>query len=94
VKNEKLSKIKAQIKKQAPLIITATIAIATTTYAILQKIALEEELEKSSEHKTLRMALGDCCIDEMKKGESTIWEYDGLTIDLAYDPELGYHSED
>ncbi|QAY17150.1 hypothetical protein SEA_MADAMATO_32 [Streptomyces phage Madamato] len=87
MKNEKLSKIKSKIKKHAPEIALAAIAVATTAYSIILKQKLEEESKKLPEGGVARLALNDCCFEELKSGDNVIWKIDGYTIDLAYDPD-------
>lgn len=86
VKNERLSKIKPKIKENAPKIIGATLLIASTTCAIILKQKLDEERRRFPEGGSTKLAVNECCFEELKKGEPLIWIKKGHLIDVMYDP--------
>ncbi|WPJ30773.1 hypothetical protein [Streptomyces phage Psst4] len=84
--NEKLNKLKSKIKKHLPEIATVAALVAAASYAFYSKGSPQTE-EEPEEHKTFRIALNDCCFEELKSGDSVFWKFDNATIDLAYDPD-------
>lgn len=85
--NEKMSKIKNKIRKHAPEIAFATLAIASATYAIILNQKLAEERRRFPEGSSTRLGVNDCCFDVLKTGEPVIWDVNGHKIDIAYDPD-------
>lgn len=83
----KLSQIKTQIKKNAPQIASATLVIASATCAIILKQKLNEQSRRFPTDGSTRLAVNQCCFDELKSGKPVIWVVDGHKIDIAYDPD-------
>jgi hypothetical protein len=84
---KKLSEAKDRIKKHAPEIVCATLAVTSTMYAIIMNHKLAEERRRFPEGGTTRLGVNQCCFDELKSGEPVIWEIKGHKIDIAYDPD-------
>lgn len=50
--------------------------------------AMRGAVDHFKNHRTIRLAVGECAFDALKNGESIIWNtHSGHDIDLAYDPE-------
>lgn len=84
---EKLSKIKNRIKENAPELILATIAVASTTCVFILKQKLSEESQRFPEGGSTRLGVNQCCFDELKDGNPVVWSVNGHKIDIAYDPD-------
>jgi hypothetical protein len=85
VNKKKLSEIKTKIKKNAPVIALSAVTIAATVYSVALKKTLNERTHDCST--THRLALNDCCMEELKSGDDVIWTDNGHIINLAYDPD-------
>lgn len=92
MKNERLNKIKTQVKKYAPKVLVGAIVIASTACAIVLKQKLDEERKRFPVGGSTKLAAcGTCLGDDFKAGEPLLWEVKGHTIDLAYDLDPGSH---
>lgn len=82
IKN-KLEETKNKIKRHAPEIAFATIAVVATTYAII----LKNRPQGCSDGETLRIAINDEEAKRLLAGGVPLWKFDNHVIDLAYDPD-------
>lgn len=87
---KKFAEVKTKIKDNAPEITLAVIAVTATVYAAVLKKSLNEKCEACS--KPMYLAMGACCLKELEESRSTIWNYNGHIIDLAYDPDCAEDS--
>jgi hypothetical protein len=83
---EKLTKFKDQVKENAPQIVCVAITITSAAYAVILKQQLAEEKRRFPEGSATRLGVNDCCFEELKSGEAVIWNVNGHSIDIAYDP--------
>jgi len=82
--SKKLSKFKSKFEEYLPEIFTVVVFVATAVF--YSKSSLQNEAE-TNKNETFHIALDDAVIWDLKNGESVVWEFGEVTIDLVYDPD-------